>query len=259
MDEEPGPTTLAKLSARDVRAFLARRRRDGASDASIARGLSAIKGLYRWLEREHGLKNADIAFLEGPKRPRRLPRPVSVPAAKDMITSAEADASEPWVGARDAAVLSLLYGAGLRISEALGLTGSHVPGPETLRITGKGGKVRLVPLLPAVRQAIDQYAAIAPFTFSATGPLFRGVRGGPLNPRIIQGLTQRLRGALGLPDSATPHALRHAFATHLLAGGADLRSIQTLLGHASLSTTQVYTGVDADRLAHVVREAHPRG
>ncbi|MEO0465355.1 MAG: tyrosine recombinase XerC [Pseudomonadota bacterium] len=258
LGEDPGPQALSNLSARDVRAFLARRRRDGASDATIARALSAIKALYRWLEREHGLKTAEIAYLEGPKRPRRLPRPVSAPAAMDMIAEAEALGSEPWVGARDAAVLTLLYGAGLRISEALSLTGADLPAPETLRITGKGGKVRLVPMLPVVRKAVDDYAAMAPFILGKADPLFRGVRGGPLNPRLVQGLVQHLRSALGLPDSATPHALRHAFATHLLAGGADLRSIQTLLGHASLSTTQVYTGVDAARLEHVLREAHPR-
>ncbi|MEO1472967.1 MAG: tyrosine-type recombinase/integrase, partial [Pseudomonadota bacterium] len=184
--------------------------------------------------------------------------PVSRPAAKDLIAEAEARANEAWIGARDAAVLSLLYGAGLRISEALGLTGADVPMPDRLRITGKGGKVRLVPLLPAVRDAVDAYAAVCPFALTGTSALFRGAKGGPLSPRIIQGLVQHLRGALGLPDTATPHALRHAFATHLLENGADLRSIQTLLGHASLSTTQVYTGVDSERLRAVHSAAHPR-
>lgn len=254
------PTTklLAGLKARDIRAYLALRRKDGLSDSSIARLLSSIKALYRWLDRAHGLQNAEIGYLQGPSKPQRLPRPVSVPAAKDMIETAEVMAEETWVGARDAAVLSLLYGAGLRISEALSLTGGDLPAPERLRVKGKGGKIRLVPLIPPVRDAIMAYAEICPFVLTRSNALFRGVKGGPLNPRIIQGCVQKLRGALGLPDTATPHALRHAFATHLLAEGADLRAIQTLLGHASLSTTQVYTGVDSARLRRVHSEAHPR-
>ncbi|MCI4645771.1 MAG: tyrosine recombinase XerC [Hyphomonadaceae bacterium] len=259
LETEIGPRVLAGLGARDIRAYLARRRRDGLSDASIARALSAIKALYRWLERVHGIENAEIAYLEGPKRGRRLPRPVSQVAAKEMISLAEDHASEAWIGARDMAILCMLYGAGLRISEALGLTGAVLPAPDRLRIHGKGGKVRIVPLIPQVRAAIDAYASLAPFALSPSAPLFRGVRGGALNPRQVQGLVQHLRGALGLPDTATPHALRHAFATHLLAGGADLRAIQVLLGHASLSTTQVYTGVDEASLAGIVAAAHPRG
>lgn len=254
----PDVKAFGKLKARDIRAFLAARRRDGIADASIARQLSAIKAFYRWLGSAFGVENAEIDYLQGPKRPARLPRPVSEPAAKDLIAEAEAFSEEAWIGARDAAVLSLLYGAGLRISEALALTGADSPAPERLRVKGKGGKVRIVPLLPIVREAIDAYAAICPYTPSKTSALFRGVRGGALSPRIIQGLVQKLRGALGLPDTATPHALRHAFATHLLAGGGDLRSIQSLLGHASLSTTQVYTGVDSARLREVHAEAHPR-
>lgn len=250
---------LKQLKASDVRAYLAARRRDGLSDASIARLLSAIKALYRWLGRAHGVENVEVAYLQGPKRPARLPRPVSIEAAKDLIDEAASDPDvEPWINARDAAVLSLLYGAGLRISEALALTPNELPAPAQLRIKGKGGKVRLVPLIPAVRQAIDAYAEVCPFPMKAGEPIFRGAKGGPLSPRIIQGLVQKLRGFLGLPDTATPHALRHAFATHLLAGGADLRAIQTLLGHASLSTTQVYTGVDASRLRAVHLSAHPR-
>jgi integrase/recombinase XerC len=259
LGEEPTPKALAKLKARDIRAYLAARRRDGLSDSSIARLLSSIKALYRWLDRAHGIQNAEISYLQGPRRPARLPRPVSIEAAKDMIDEAATDPdSETWVNARDAAVLSLLYGAGLRISEALSLTGADVPAPPRLRIKGKGGKIRLVPLIPAVRDAINAYANICPYALTEENALFRGVKGGPLNPRLIQGLVQKLRGLLGLPDTATPHALRHAFATHLLAGGADLRAIQTLLGHASLSTTQVYTGVDATRLRHVHEQAHPR-
>jgi len=257
---EPGPVALSKLGARDIRAYLAARRRDGLSDASIARLLSSIKALYRWLDRMHGLPNAEIDYLEGPKRPARLPRPVSVDVAKDMIELAEDNIEKPvWVGARDAAVLSLLYGAGLRISEALSLTGAQAKLPDRLRITGKGGKVRLIPILPAIRQAVADYAKHCPYALGAHDALFRGEKGGPLNPRIVQACVQLLRGELGLPKTATPHALRHAFATHLLTNGADLRAIQTLLGHASLSTTQVYTGVDGARLKAVHQEAHPRG
>ncbi|MEO1405234.1 MAG: tyrosine recombinase XerC [Pseudomonadota bacterium] len=254
------PKSLSQLGARDVRAYLASRRRDGLADASIARLLSSIKALYRWLDRAHGLANAEIDYLRGPKRPARLPRPVSVDAAKDMIETAEDDPDKaPWVGARDAAVLSLLYGTGLRISEALGLSGADAPLGDRLRIKGKGGKVRILPIIPAVRDAVAEYQRLCPYELKPKDALFRGVKGGPLNPRLVQGLVQNLRGQLGLPQTATPHALRHAFATHLLANGADLRSIQTLLGHASLSTTQIYTGVDAARLKDVHAAAHPRG
>ena len=259
LETEPTPKALGALKARDIRAHLAQRRRDGLSDASIARLLSSIKALYRWLGRAHDIHNAEVAYLQGPKRPTRLPRPVSIEAAKDMILEAETDPdSEPWVNARDAAVLSLLYGGGLRISEALNLTGADLPAPQRLRVRGKGGKVRIVPLIPAVRDAIAVYAKLCPYALTPDVALFRGVKGGPLNPRLIQGLVQKLRGVLGLPETATPHALRHAFATHLLAAGADLRAIQTLLGHASLSTTQVYTAVDASRLREVHAAAHPR-
>ena len=247
------------LHASDIRAFLAKRRREGLSDTSVARVLSAIKTFYHWLDDHHGMENPEIAFLKGPKRQSRLPRPVSIAAARDMIETVEASAVEPWVAARDAAVLTLLYGAGLRISEALDLNGDMVPAPERLRIVGKGGKVRLVPLIPAVRRAIDEYARLCPYRLTGETPLFYGVRGKRLQPAIVQRGVQVLRGALGLPETATPHALRHAFATHLLSAGADLRAIQTLLGHASLSTTQVYTGVDSERLRAVHAGAHPRG
>lgn len=246
------------LHASDIRAFLARRRRDGLSDASIARLLSAIKTFYHWLDNHHGIENPEIAFLQGPRREQRLPRPVSVADARDMIETAEAFAEEPWVAARDAALLTLLYGAGLRISEALNLNGDTLPAPERLRVDGKGKKVRIVPLIPVVRDAIDSYASLCPWRIGKDTPLFYGVRGKRLQPAIVQKNVAVLRGALGLPDTATPHALRHAFATHLLAAGADLRAIQTLLGHASLSTTQVYTGVDSERLRAVVASAHPR-
>lgn len=259
MGGEPSLALLADVRARDIRAYLAERRREGLSDASVARILSSIKALYRWADRAHGINNAEVGYLQGPRRPQRLPRPVSIDAARDLISEAENEPDqEPWINARDAAVLSLLYGAGLRISEALSLTGADLPAPERLRIKGKGGKVRIVPLIPAVREAIHSYAEICPWALTRDKPLFRGAKGGGLNPRLIQGLMQKMRAYLGLPDTATPHALRHAFATHLLANGADLRAIQTLLGHASLSTTQVYTGIDSSRLREVHAAAHPR-
>ena len=258
LDEEIGIKIFRHLHASDIRAFLAKRRRDGLSDASIARVLSAIKTFYHWLDNHHGIENPEIAFLQGPRRSARLPRPVSVSAARDMIETAEVAAEEPWVAARDTAVLTLLYGAGLRISEALGLNGDMVPTPDRLRIKGKGGKVRIVPLIPAVRDAMNAYARLCPYPLSKSTPFFYGVRGKRLQPAIVQKGVQLLRGSLGLPDTATPHALRHAFATHLLAHGADLRAIQTLLGHTSLSTTQVYTGVDSGRLRAVHASAHPR-
>ena len=256
---EPTLKALGRLKARDIRAYLAARRRDGLSDASIARLLSSIKALYRWLSRAHGIENAEIGYLQGPRRPPRLPRPVSIEAAKDILHEADTEPdADPWVAARDVAVLSLLYGGGLRISEALSLTCAHLPAPERLRITGKGGKVRIVPLIAPVREAIDAYAKLCPYALTRSGALFRGAKGGPLSPRIIQARMQILRGILGLPETATPHALRHAFATHLLGNGADLRAIQSLLGHASLSTTQVYTAVDSSRLRAVHAAAHPR-
>lgn len=259
LGREASLAALASLKARDIRAYLAARRRDGLTDASIARLLSSIKALYRWLSRAHGIENAEIGYLQGPRRSPRLPRPVSVEAAKDILYEADTEPdAEPWIAARDVAVLSLLYGAGLRISEALSLTGADVPASERLRIKGKGGKVRIVPLIGPVRDAISEYARLCPYALPRNQALFRGAKGGPLSPRIIQGRMQALRGILGLPETATPHALRHAFATHLLANGADLRSIQTLLGHASLSTTQVYTGVDTSQLRAAHAAAHPR-
>ncbi|MEM1087211.1 MAG: tyrosine recombinase XerC [Pseudomonadota bacterium] len=254
-----GVQNLADLQARDIRAFLAQRRREGLSDASIARLLSAIKNFYRWLDRAHGVENTEIAYLIGPKRPRRLPRAVSQLAAKDILEQAEALQDEPWIATRDVAALSLMYGAGLRIGEVLDLPGSTAPAPERLRLTGKGDKTRILPLIPAVRAAVDEYAALCPYSLNADTPLFYGQRGKRLQAPILRTQMQKLRGALGLPETATPHALRHSFATHLLANGADLRAIQTLLGHASLSTTQVYTGVDSEHLRKVHASAHPRG
>ncbi len=259
LEAEPGMRAFAELQARDIRAFLAHRRRDGLADASIARLLSSIKSFYRWLDRAHGVENPEIAFLTGPKRGQRLPRPVSETAAKDMLDQAEIIQAEPWIAARDVAALSLMYGAGLRISETLDLPGDVKTAPERLRIKGKGGKVRIVPIIPAVRDAISDYASLCPYALNARTPLFYGARGKRLQAPVLRKQVQILRGALGLTETATPHALRHSFATHLLAHGADLRAIQTLLGHASLSTTQVYTGVEAGHLRKVHASAHPRG
>lgn len=257
-----GPPRLADLSGlkpMDLRAFLAERRREGAGARTLGRGLAGIRSFLRHLEKR-GLANAAGVFaMRAPKQPKSLPKPLSADAALRVIDAQEQMSAEPWIAARDAAVLTLLYGCGLRISEALGLTPAEFPkGVESLRVTGKGGKTRLVPLLPAACEAVDEYLRLCPFQPGADEPLFRGARGGPLQPAIVQKQMRLMRGALGLPDSATPHALRHSFATHLLAGGGDLRTIQELLGHASLSTTQVYTGVDTARLLEIYDRAHPR-
>jgi integrase/recombinase XerC len=220
--------------------------------------LAAIRSFYRYIERRHGLANARLALVRGPRLKRSLPRPVSEAGARDLITEAQSTATEPWIGARDAALITLLYAAGLRISEALALGGGDLPLPETLRILGKGGKERLVPLIAPARDAVARYAALCPFALTEDAPLFRAARGGALSPRMAQALMERLRVRLGMPSSATPHALRHAFATHLLANGGDLRAIQELLGHESLSTTQTYTSVEAQKILQSYRSAHPR-
>ena len=256
----PAIADLDRLSPADYRAFLARRRRDGLAAPSLARGLSGIRSLIRFLEKRGEATSAAVSAVAAPKAPRRLPRPLAVSDALSVLSEARALVDEPWIAARDAAVLALLYGAGLRISEALSLTTAEAP-PEAggaVRVTGKGGKTRLVPVLPAVGRAVAAYVRLVPFRLAPQEPLFRGARGGPLSPRIIQLAVQRLRGALGLPETATPHALRHSFATHLLGSGGDLRTIQELLGHANLSTTQVYTSVDAERLVAAWKGAHPR-
>jgi len=254
-----GAGELAALEPRDLRAYLAHRRAgpDALADRSISRALAAIRSFFRYLERRRGVSNPRLSLVRGPKLKRSLPRPVSESAADALIAAAE-DSETPWIGARDAALITLLYAAGLRISEALALTGADRPLPQTLRVRGKGGKERLVPMLPAAREAIERYAELCPFALTADAPLFRGAKGGALSPRIAQALMQRLRGGLGLPASATPHALRHAFATHLLARGGDLRAIQELLGHESLSTTQAYVDADFFRLLEIYRSAHPR-
>jgi integrase/recombinase XerC len=246
----------------DLRAFLARRRAGGVEGRSLQRALSALRSLARHIARENDQTAAALGALRAPKAARRLPRPLSAPEAKAVtsVAAREGEAREPWVLARDAAVLALLYGAGLRISEALSIRRADAPVGETEAITvvGKGSKSRSAPVIAPVRKAVEDYLALCPYRLKPDGPLFVGAKGGRLSPRIVQLAMARMRGALGLPDSATPHALRHSFATHLLARGGDLRTIQDLLGHDSLSTTQVYTGVDGARLLAAYRAAHPR-
>ena len=256
-----GPVSLAMLAdlrAADLRAFMASRRAAGIEARSLARGLSAIKGFFRFLEREGVLATEALNIVRTPKAKRSLPRALTVAEARATLATVGDMEERPWVAARDMAVLALCYGAGLRISEALALTRADLDGPA-LRVTGKGGKTRLVPLIAAVRTDIDAYLKLCPFALAAGAPLFRGVKGGPLSPRLVQLRMAQLRGALGLPPGATPHALRHSFATHLLGRGGDLRAIQELLGHASLSTTQIYTAVDTERLLDAYHAAHPRG
>jgi len=250
---------VRRIDARTIRAFLAHRRRAGVENRSLARAMSSFRQFFRWLEASATLKNHAILKVSTLRVPRGLPKPLTIAKAVDVV--AEDSATDvDWVRARDLAVLLLLYGAGLRISEALGLPleDAPTPGRDVLRITGKGGKERLVPILPAIQQAVARYLSLCPFPLERGEAIFRGTKGGPLSPRIIQLLMERLRGTLGLPETATPHALRHSFATHLLSSGADLRQIQELLGHASLSTTQVYTEVDRDRMLKIYDLAHPR-
>jgi integrase/recombinase XerC len=258
----PGIGDFTDLAPGDLRAFLAQRRAEGIDARSLQRALSALKSLARHIAREMGQTAAALGAIRAPKAGRRLPRPLSPPDAKAMTTTAlrEGEAREPWVLARDAAALALCYGAGLRISEALSIRRADAPIGETdaITIVGKGGKTRSAPIIAPVRTAIADYLSLCPYALKPAGPLFVGAKGGPLSPRIVQLAMARMRGALGLPDDATPHALRHSFATHLLARGGDLRTIQDLLGHASLSTTQVYTGVDSARLLAAYRSAHPR-
>jgi integrase/recombinase XerC len=246
----------------DLRAFLASRRAEGIDGRSLQRALSALRSLARHIVRERGETAAALGVIRAPKAARRLPRPLSAPDARAVTTTAprEGEARAQWVLARDAAVLALCYGAGLRISEALSIHRANAPVGETEAITivGKGRKSRSAPIIAPVRKAVEDYLSLCPFALKPGGPLFVGAKGGPLSPRIVQLAMARMRGALGLPDSATPHALRHSFATHLLARGGDLRTIQDLLGHASLSTTQVYTGIDSARLLAAYRSAHPR-
>jgi integrase/recombinase XerC len=256
----PSLKELAALTPADVRAFLAARRADAIGSRSLMRSLAGLRAFARFLEKNGKGKVGALAAVRAPKIGKTLPRPLAPDAAKSIANpdSAAGDGREPWIHARDAAVLGLLYGCGLRISEALGLTRREFGARGVLTVTGKGRKQRMVPLIPQVEKLVADYIALCPFELPEQGPLFVGAKGGPLSPRLIQLAMARLRGALGLPETATPHALRHSFATHLLARGGDLRSIQELLGHASLSTTQVYTAVDAERLIEAYRSAHPR-
>lgn len=249
---------LARLDAAALRAQLARRRAEGLSNASAARELSALKGFIAFAREQAGLADPAPPRMRGPRVKKGIPRPVTPDEAVNLAVAVDEDATEEWIGARDRAVLLLLYGAGMRIAEALSLTGAALPLGETLVVTGKGNKQRVVPLLPLVRDAVADYAAKCPWPLAKEGPLFRGAKGGPLSQGMVQKAMARARIALGLPPSATPHALRHSFATHLLGAGADLRSLQELLGHASLGSTQIYTKVDAATLLDVYRHAHPR-
>ncbi|APE45483.1 recombinase XerC [Sulfitobacter alexandrii] len=253
-----GLGALAQITISDMRAWMARTRGPNVGPRSMARKLSAVKAFYRWLAEREGFEPTAVLSTRAPKFTKKLPRPLAVDAARAMIDCVELQSRHPWVAARDVAVLTLLWGCGLRISEALGLKGADAPLPDALRITGKGGKERVVPVLPAARAAVEDYLRACPYPREDTAPLFRAVRGGALGPRAISQVMSQARMQLGLPASATPHAMRHSFATHLLDAGGDLRAIQELLGHASLSTTQAYTAVDTARLLEVYNRAHPK-
>ena len=253
-----GLARIATTSQSDLRAWMAEERSRGLSPRSLARALSAVKGFTAWAADRTGADATTVLSARSPKFRRKLPRPLTEDGAAAILDEIGEDAREDWIAARDTAIATLLYGLGLRISEALSLTGASRPLPPTLRITGKGGKTRIVPVIPAAAEAVDAYVRVCPYRLAPDQPLFRGARGGPVNPRLIQAAMERARLRLGLPATATPHALRHSFATHLLSAGGDLRAIQELLGHASLSTTQGYTAVDAARLMEVYEKAHPR-
>jgi integrase/recombinase XerC len=260
---KPSLSDLSKLTPADVRAFLSARRAQGVESRTLVRMLAATRSFARFLEREGKGKVAALAAVRAPRIAKNLPKPLSVTTAKQISDPSlrAGEEREPWVLARDAAVLALLYGSGLRISEALSLTKNEIPAEgkgDSLTVIGKGRKTRMVPVLPQVLSLLHDYIKLCPFDLAADEPVFRGEKSGPLSPRIVQLAMERLRGALGLPDTATPHALRHSFATHLLARGGDLRAIQELLGHASLATTQIYTAVDASHLMKAYKAAHPR-
>lgn len=252
-----GRADLLRLSGGDLRAFLAQRRAEGLGPASAGRELSGVRAFLKYMAEQSG-SVPQLPRTRAPKRPRTLPRPVAPDDAIGVAEDAAEAASQPWIGARDLAILLLLYGAGLRVAEALSLTARDLPLGSTLRVTGKRSKTRIVPVVPAVQDAVAEYVRQCPFPRGGDAPLFVGAKGGPLNPDLVRRAVRAARLRLDLPDSLTPHALRHSFATHLLAGGADLRSLQELLGHASLSSTQIYTAVDAAHLLDVYRHAHPR-
>jgi integrase/recombinase XerC len=254
-----GAAALGGVTTADLRAWMAHERARGLSARSLSRALSAVKGFHRWLAESGGEPAPAVTATRGPRVKARLPRPVAPDAARALIATVEAQGLAPWMAARDVAVVTLLYGCGLRISEALGLTQADAPLPAMLRIRGKGGRERLVPVLPVAARAVEAYRALLPGAPPPPeAPLFLGARGGALNARHVQQVMAASRMQLGLPASATPHALRHSFATHLLEAGGDLRTIQELLGHATLATTQVYTGVDQARLMEVYAAAHPK-
>ncbi len=256
----PSPADIAALTPADVRAFMAHRRSDGVGARTLGRQVAALRSFARFCEKQGIAATTAFASVRPPKQPKSLPKALSIADSASLMQTVESLSEEPWIAARDAAVLMLLYGCGLRISEALALKAADAPlrGKDAMRVIGKGGRERVVPVLPAVSRALETYLELVPFPLVSDEPLFRGARGGPLSPRIIQLAIARLRGALGLEETVTPHALRHSFATHLLGRGGDLRTIQELLGHASLSTTQIYTNVDSARLLEAYRNAHPR-
>ncbi|MEO1363098.1 MAG: tyrosine recombinase XerC [Pseudomonadota bacterium] len=256
--QSQGLGALARISTQDMRAWMAQTRSGGVGPRSLARKLSAVKSFYKWLAAREGFEPTAVLSTRAPKFTRKLPRPLAEEAARDMIDLVPLQTDTPWIGVRDVAVLTLLWGCGLRISEALSLRAGDAPLPQVMRITGKGGKERIVPVIDAARDAVNDYITLCPHPLQSDEPLFRAVRGGPVSPRAIQKAMASARMQLGLPASATPHAMRHSFATHLLNAGGDLRAIQELLGHASLSTTQAYTAVDTVRLMDVYKRAHPK-
>ncbi|MGS4945892.1 tyrosine recombinase XerC [Meridianimarinicoccus sp. RP-17] len=255
---DAGPASLRAIGLSEMRAWMAAERARGRSARSLARGLSAVKSFYRWWSDREDFDATAILSVRAPRFQRKLPRPLDEDAARALLAQVDLQSMEPWIAARDTAVVTLLYGCGLRISEALGLKGRDAPLPEMLRVTGKGAKTRLVPVLPVAAAAVEVYRRACPHPLPPDGPLFRGARGGALHPALVQKAMRAARMQLGLPATATPHALRHSFATHLLNRGGDLRTIQELLGHARLSTTEAYTSIDAARLMTVYRNAHPR-
>ena len=258
LGELPSLAAIGTLRPADFRAYLARRAQDQLGRRSLARGMSVLRGFVRFLQRRGLAATSALAALRSPKLPTSVPKPLTIEDATGAVDAAGDLARSAWQGKRDIALLALLYGCGLRLSEALGLSRSEAPLSEMLVITGKGRKQRQLPVLPAVRAAVAEYLAACPYALAQDGPLFVGARGGPLHPRLVQRQMEALRGLLGLPETATPHALRHSFATHLLGAGGDLRAIQELLGHASLSTTQRYTSVETERLLAIYDAAHPR-
>ncbi|PWK58283.1 tyrosine recombinase XerC [Silicimonas algicola] len=253
-----GTARIGRLTLQDMRSWMAHERARGLSARSLARALSAVKNFVAWMAEREGFDPSAVLMTRTPRFKNKLPRPLAEDAARAMIETVELQTSAGWTGLRDQAVLTLLYGCGLRISEALGLMGRDLPLGESLRIFGKGGKERIVPVLPVARRAVAAYAEACPFDLTPEAPAFRAMRGGGLGPRHIQKVMEQARAQLGLPATATPHAMRHSFATHLMNAGGDLRAIQELLGHASLSTTQAYTAVDTARLMEVYEASHPR-